>query len=95
MTGTTQRQYELKIVFGDGSESEAIPLGETLDLRAQAERLLDNRYRIYLRHEDGSVSVRRYKLEDGAVLLAPDLRAYFPDSEATNRALRGLVEIIR
>jgi hypothetical protein len=33
-------------------------------------------------------------LEDGAVMLEPDVSAYFPDSEATNRALRGLIALI-
>ena len=49
---------------------------------------------VRVRQADGSVSVRRYKLEDGAVLLDPDVRAYFPDSDAVNRALRGLIEIM-
>ncbi len=47
-----------------------------------------------VRQEDGSVSVRLFKLEDGAVLLDPDIRAYFPDSDAVNRALRCLIEIM-
>ncbi len=49
---------------------------------------------VRVRHEDGSISVRHFKLEDGAVLLDPDVRAYFPDSEAVNRALRALIEIV-
>ena len=49
---------------------------------------------VRVRREDGSVSVRQFKLEDGAVLLDPDVRAYFPDSDAVNRALRGLIEIM-
>ena len=57
-----------------------------------------HRYRqghtVRVRREDGSVSIRQFKLEDGAVLLDPDVRAYFPDSDAVNRALRGLIEIM-
>ena len=49
---------------------------------------------VRVRHEDGSISVRPFKLEDGAVLLDPDVRAYFPDSDAVNRALRALIEIM-
>ncbi len=49
---------------------------------------------VRVRQDDGSVRVRQFKLEDGAVLLDPDVRAYFPDSEAVNRALRGLIEIM-
>ncbi len=49
---------------------------------------------VRIRHQDGSTSVRQHKLEDGAVLLDPDVRAYFPDSDAVNRALRALIEIL-
>ncbi|MBE7551805.1 MAG: hypothetical protein HUU15_04320 [Candidatus Brocadiae bacterium] len=46
-------------------------------------------------HEaDGTVTVQYFTLEEGAVLLDPDVREYFPDSEAVNRALRGLIALI-
>ena len=32
--------------------------------------------------------------EDGAVMLEPNLRKYFPTSEAVNKALRSLIEIV-
>jgi hypothetical protein len=44
--------------------------------------------------EDGTVTTHYFTLEEGAVLLAPDVRAYFPDSESVNQALRGLIELI-
>jgi len=31
------------------------------------------------------------KKEDGAVMLDPDLRIHFPDSESVNKALRSLI----
>ena len=40
---------------------------------------------------DGTVEERYFTLEDGAVMLDPDLRSRFPDSESVNRALRSLV----
>lgn len=43
---------------------------------------------------DGSVTTQYFTLEDGAVLLAPDVREYFPDSESVNQALRGLIRLI-
>ena len=43
---------------------------------------------------DGSVSVQHFTLEDGAVLLEPDVRRYFPDSDTVNAALRGLIALI-
>ena len=44
--------------------------------------------------EDGNVITQYFTLEDGAVLLAPDVRKYFPDSDSVNQALRGLIQLI-
>lgn len=44
--------------------------------------------------EDGSVTTQYFTLEDGAVVLAPDVRKYFPDSDSVNQALRGLIQLI-
>jgi len=49
---------------------------------------------VMVHHEDGSRSVQHFTLEDGAVLLEPDVREYFPDSDAVNKALRALIELI-
>ncbi len=43
---------------------------------------------------DGTTEVRHYKLEEGAVLLEPDVQEYFPDSDAVNKALRGLITLL-
>ena len=43
---------------------------------------------------DGTTAIQRYKLEDGAVLLAPDVREYFSDSDSVNQALRSLIKLI-
>jgi hypothetical protein len=48
--------------------------------------------RIY--KEDGTVTIQYFTLEDGAVMLEPDVRKYFPDSEAVNNALRSLIALI-
>ena len=40
---------------------------------------------------DGTVITQYFTLEDGAVMLEPDVLRYFPDSEAVNRALRILI----
>jgi hypothetical protein len=42
----------------------------------------------------GTTTVQCFTLEDGAVLLEPDVRAYFPDSEAVNNALRTLIALV-
>jgi hypothetical protein len=46
------------------------------------------------KQEDDSVVTQYFTLEDGAVLLTPDVRKYFPDSESVNQALRGLISLI-
>jgi hypothetical protein len=43
---------------------------------------------------DGTVTIQNFTLEEGTVLLEPDVREYFRDSEAVNRALRGLIALI-
>lgn len=43
--------------------------------------------------KDGSTVIQNFKLEEGAVVLAPDVREYFPDAESVNNALRILISI--
>jgi len=51
-------------------------------------------HKVEIHKEDGTTSVQHFKLEDGAVMLEPDVRKYFPSSESVNKALRSLIEII-
>lgn len=48
--------------------------------------------RIY--EANGTVSVRYFTLKDGAVMLEPDVREYFPTSKAVNTALRSLITLV-
>jgi hypothetical protein len=43
---------------------------------------------------DGSIEMQYFTLQDGAVMLEPDVREYFPNSEAVNRALRSLIALV-
>ena len=52
---------------------------------------LDFKRYVRVTKADGTVEERHFTIEDGAVMLDPDLRARFPDSESVNRALRTLV----
>ncbi len=49
---------------------------------------------VKITQEDGTVTTQYFTLEEGAVLLSPDVRKYFPDSESVNEALRGLIKLI-
>ncbi len=53
---------------------------------------LSNQVRtLKIRHSDGSVTVETVK---PPIQLDADVQKYFPDSEAVNKALRGLIELI-
>lgn len=41
--------------------------------------------------QDGSIVTHRFTQEDGYVMLDPDVKQHFPDSESVNRALRSLI----
>ncbi|MEK7443019.1 MAG: hypothetical protein AABZ78_19595 [Chloroflexota bacterium] len=43
---------------------------------------------------DGTISTQHFTLEDGAVMLEPDVRKYFPDSDTVNEVLRSLITLI-
>ncbi|GAB1355399.1 MAG TPA: hypothetical protein PLK28_01170 [Candidatus Rifleibacterium sp.] len=51
-------------------------------------------YTMTVHEKDGSVKVTEIAPKEGTVILEPDLRKYFPDSESVNRALRCLIPII-
>ncbi len=46
---------------------------------------------VHINNEDGSTSVQYFTQEDGSVMLDPDIKVYFPDSESVNKALRSLI----
>ena len=43
---------------------------------------------------DGTTIVQHFRPEEGTVVLAPDVREKFPNSEAVNKALRALIAVI-
>jgi hypothetical protein len=49
---------------------------------------------VTIHQEDGTTVVKNYTLEDGAILLDPDVKQYFPNSESVNHALRTLIQLV-
>lgn len=49
---------------------------------------------VTIHKSDGTTHVQHFKLEEGAVMLEPDVREFFPDSETVNNALRGLITLL-
>lgn len=48
---------------------------------------------VTIHKKDGTTVVQNFKLEEGAVIIEPDVREYFPDAESVNKALRALIAI--
>lgn len=63
-------------------------------VRGKHYRAYQRGYQITIHKEDGTIEVRDFALPEGAIMLDPDVREYFPDSEVVNRTLRGLINLL-
>jgi hypothetical protein len=63
-------------------------------VRGKHYRAMQAGYTVTVRQADGTISVREVMPSEGLVVLEPDVREYFPDSESVNDALRGLIRLI-
>ena len=51
-------------------------------------------YIVTIHKADGATIVKDVMPKKGAVVLEPDIQAYFPDSESVNRTLRCLIPLL-
>ena len=51
-------------------------------------------YTITIHKADGTTVVKDVMPKESSVVLEPDIRAYFPDSESVNRTLRCLIPLL-
>lgn len=63
-------------------------------VRGKHYRAMQAGYTITIHEADGTTVVKDVIPKEGAVILEPDVRAYFPDSESVNRALRCLIPLL-
>jgi len=63
-------------------------------VRGKYAKALQKGYSVRVLNEDGTVTLKDFVPGENAVLLDPDVKAYFPDSEAVNRTLRSLIDLI-
>jgi hypothetical protein len=49
---------------------------------------------VKIHQADGTTIVQNFKLEDGAMIIEPDVREYFPDEAAVNNTLRSLIALL-
>jgi len=66
----------------------------TSGVRGKYYRAMQAGYTITIHKADGTTVVKDVMPKKGAVVLEPDIRAYFPDSESVNRALRCLIPLL-
>ncbi|HEY3394367.1 MAG TPA: hypothetical protein VGK58_16760 [Lacipirellulaceae bacterium] len=62
--------------------------------RGKHARQCQRGHTVKIHKSDGGTVVQQFKLDEGAVMLAPDVREYFPDADSVNRTLRTLIELI-
>ena len=46
---------------------------------------------VRIHKSNGTIDIKYFTLEDGAVMLEPDVKKHFPNSRSVNRALRKLI----
>ena len=63
-------------------------------VRGKYAKAMRKGYSVRILNEDGTVTVQDFVPKDNTVLLDPDVKVYFPDSESVNRALRSLIDLI-
>ena len=73
------------------SEDMAPEYGFSQGVRGKHASAMRDGYRMVIHRSDGTTEEREVTPRPGTVVLDPDVRAYFPDSEAVNRALRRLI----
>lgn len=76
-------------------EDEMLPIYDfSGGVRGKHAQAYERGHRVIIHRTDGSIEVQEFALPEGAILLDPDVRKYFPDAESVNRALRGLIRLI-
>ena len=83
--------------------SRVVPLKDT-DMRTQYDfrggvrgkhyKTMQAGYTIAIHKADGTTIVKDVMPKRGAVVLEPDIQAYFPDSDSVNRTLRCLIPLL-
>ena len=78
-----------------GCDSEILPEYDfSKGIRGKHHRAYQQGVQVIVHKTDGTTEVRDFALPEGAIVLDPDVRVYFPDSETVNRTLRELIHLI-
>ena len=62
-------------------------------VRGKHYRAMQAGYTITIHQADGTLVTKDVMLKEGVVILEPDVRSYFPDSDSVNEILRALIRL--
>ncbi|MDH5667406.1 MAG: hypothetical protein OEY86_05275 [Nitrospira sp.] len=63
-------------------------------VRGKHHKAMQAGYTITIHNADGTRTVKEVMPKEGTVVLEPDIRPYFPDSDSVNRTLRCLIPLL-
>jgi hypothetical protein len=63
-------------------------------VRGKHAKAMQAGYTMTIYNPDGTMTVKEVTPRKGAVIIEPDVLAYFPDSDAVNDALRTLIRLV-
>lgn len=63
-------------------------------VRGKHYRAMQAGYTITIHKADGTIITKDVMPKEGAVVIEPDIRVFFPDSESVNRTLRCLIPLL-
>jgi hypothetical protein len=63
-------------------------------VRGKHSKAMQAGYTITIHKADGTTMVKDVMPKEGAVVLEPEIQAYFPDSDSVNRTLRCLIPLL-
>ena len=62
-------------------------------VRGKHYKAMQTEYTITIHNANGTTVTKDVMPKEGVVILEPDVRSYFPDSESVNEILRALIKI--
>jgi len=62
--------------------------------RGKHARAYSQGHTVNIHQADSTTLIQHFSLQEGSVLLEPDVREYFPDADSVNTALRSLITLI-
>lgn len=63
-------------------------------IRGKHYQAMQQGYSVTVHRSDGTTEVKQFQLEADTVILDPDVREFFPNSESVNHALRTLIQLV-